>query len=56
MKFCEYWGYERAQDAAWLTEGFALPGTLPVCQIRAGLHLRGLGPAEDALPGLCGVA
>ena len=33
MKFCEYWGYERAQDAAWLTEGFALPGTLPVCQI-----------------------
>ena len=33
MKFCEYWGYERAQDSAWLTEGFALPGTLPVCQI-----------------------
>ena len=33
MKFCEYWGYERAQDSAWLTEGFAVPGTLPVCQI-----------------------
>lgn len=33
MKFCEYWGYERAQDAAWLTEGFNVPGTIPVCQI-----------------------
>ena len=33
MKFCEYWGYERAQDAIWLTEGFKVPGTLPVCQI-----------------------
>lgn len=33
MKFCEYWGYERAQSANWLTEGFAVPGTLPVCQI-----------------------
>ena len=33
MKFCEYWGYERAQDAAWLTEGFEVPGQLPVCQI-----------------------
>ena len=33
MKFCEYWGYERAQSANWLTEGFAVPGTMPVCQI-----------------------
>ena len=33
MKFCEYWGYERAQDAMWLTEGYEVPGTLPVCQI-----------------------
>ena len=33
MKFCEYWGYERAQDAIWLTEGYEVPGTLPVCQI-----------------------
>ena len=33
MKFCEYWGYERAQDAYWFTQGFKLPGTLPVCQI-----------------------
>lgn len=33
MKFCEYWGYERAQDAMWLTEGFEVPGSMPVCQI-----------------------
>lgn len=33
MKFCEYWGYERAQAAQWLTDGFTLPGTIPVCQI-----------------------
>ncbi|MGI5977523.1 MAG: 2-hydroxyacyl-CoA dehydratase family protein, partial [Candidatus Limivicinus sp.] len=33
MKFCEYWGYERAQDAQWLHDGFNLPGTIPVCQI-----------------------
>lgn len=33
MKFCEYWGYERAQAAMWMQEGFALPDTLPVCQI-----------------------
>lgn len=33
MKFCEYWGYERAQAAQWLTDGFSLPGTIPVCQI-----------------------
>lgn len=33
MKFCEYWGYERAQDAFWLGQGFGVPGTLPVCQI-----------------------
>lgn len=33
MKFCEYWGYERAQDAFWLTEGFTLPRPIPVCQI-----------------------
>lgn len=33
MKFCEYWGYERAQAAQWMRDGFSLPGTLPVCQI-----------------------
>lgn len=33
MKFCEYWGYERAQVAQWMRDGFSLPGTLPVCQI-----------------------
>ena len=33
MKFCEYWGYERAQAAQWRRDGFSLPGTLPVCQI-----------------------
>lgn len=33
MKFCEYWGYERAQAAQWLSDGFTLPGTIPVCQI-----------------------
>lgn len=33
MKFCEYWGYERAQAAQWMQEGYELPETLPVCQI-----------------------
>ena len=33
MKFCEYWGYERAQAAQWMRDGCSLPGTLPVCQI-----------------------
>ena len=33
MKFCEYWGYERAQAAQWMRDGFSLPGTLPVYQI-----------------------
>ncbi len=33
MKFCEYWGYERAQAGQWMLDGFSLPGTLPVCQI-----------------------
>ena len=33
LKFCEYWGYERAQAAQWMRDGFSLPGTLPVCQI-----------------------
>lgn len=33
MKFCEYWGYERAQAAQWMGEGYELPGTMPVCQI-----------------------
>ena len=33
MKFCVYWGYERAQAAQWMRDGFSLPGTLPVCQI-----------------------
>lgn len=29
MKFCEYWGYERAIAGKWLSEGHKLPG----CQI-----------------------
>ena len=33
MKFCEYWGYERAQISQWMLEGYDLPGTMPVCQI-----------------------
>ncbi len=33
MKFCEYWGYERAQLSMWLQQGYELPGTIPVCQI-----------------------
>lgn len=33
MKFCEYWGYERAQDAHWLGQGFGVPQALSVCQI-----------------------
>ncbi len=33
MKFCEYWGYERAQISNWMMDGFQLPGTMPVCQI-----------------------
>ena len=33
MKFRDYWGYERAQAAQWMRDGFSLPGTLPVCQI-----------------------
>ena len=33
MKFCEYWGYERAQDGMWFYEGYELPRSIPVCQI-----------------------
>ncbi|MDY3859922.1 MAG: 2-hydroxyacyl-CoA dehydratase family protein [Candidatus Limivicinus sp.] len=33
MKFCEYWGYERAQVAQWMSEGFNVPKPIPVCQI-----------------------
>ena len=33
MKFCEYWGYERAQDGMWFYEGYNLPKSIPVCQI-----------------------
>ena len=33
MKFCEYWGYERAQDGMWFYEGYELPRSVPVCQI-----------------------
>ena len=33
MKFCEYWGYERAQDGMWFYEGYQLPRRIPVCQI-----------------------
>lgn len=43
MKFCEYWGYERAQDAYWFTDGFKVPGTLPVCQIEREYAMAGAG-------------
>ena len=33
MKFCEYWGYERAIAGKWLSEGHMLPGAFPTCQI-----------------------
>lgn len=33
MKFCEYWGYERAQDAHWFQDGFVVPAVIPTCQI-----------------------
>ena len=33
MKFCEYWGYERAIAAKWLAEGRNLPEAIPTCQI-----------------------
>lgn len=33
MKFCEYWGYERAIAAKWLAEGNKLPDSIPTCQI-----------------------
>ena len=33
MKFCEYWGYERAIAAKWITEGNHIPSTIPTCQI-----------------------
>ena len=33
LKFCEYWGYERAQDGMWFYEGYELPRSIPVCQI-----------------------
>ena len=43
MKFCEYWGYERAQAAQWMQEGFALPDTLPVCQIERDYTIAAAG-------------
>ena len=33
MKFCEYWGYERAIAAKWLAEGLHVPSAIPTCQI-----------------------
>ena len=33
MKFCEYWGYERAIAAKWLAEGLNVPTAIPTCQI-----------------------
>ena len=45
MKFCEYWGYERAlashvithdygiPSAKWLAEGLNVPSAIPTCQI-----------------------
>ena len=43
MKFCVYWGYERAQAAMWMQEGFALPDTLPVCQIERDYTIAAAG-------------
>ena len=33
LKFCEYWGYERAIAAKWLAEGLNVPSAIPTCQI-----------------------
>ena len=33
MKFCEYWGYERAIAGKWLSEGYQVEGRIPTCQI-----------------------
>ena len=33
MKFCEYWGYERAIAAKWLAEGLNVPSAIPTRQI-----------------------
>ena len=33
MKFCEYWGYERAQDAHWFQDAFVVPASIPTCQV-----------------------
>ena len=33
MKFCEYWGYERAIAGKWLAEGYQVEGSIPTCQI-----------------------
>ena len=43
MKFCEYWGYERAQMAAWLRESYELPESLPVCQIERDYTIAATG-------------
>ena len=43
MKFCEYWGYERAQISHWMLEGFDLPGTIPTCQIERDYASSGTG-------------
>ena len=55
MKFCEYWGYERAQDGMWFYEGYELPRSIPVCQIE-GLYERRLRPAAYPVPGVHRVA
>lgn len=33
MKFCEYWGYERAVAGKWLADGYYVPSAIPTCQI-----------------------
>ena len=43
MKFCEYWGYERAQISHWMLDGYELPGTIPTCQIERDYANGGTG-------------
>ena len=43
MKFCEYWGYERAIAAKWLAEGLHVPEALPTCQIEKDYTCAAIG-------------
>ncbi len=56
MKFCEYWGYERAQDGMWLTEGLRAAAQRTGVPDREGLHQRRHRSAAYPVPGVHRVA